>query len=243
MPLCDWAKVNAGLIHHFHQRWIGEITDALNAGRLPADLFALVEQFAGGAYPDALTLEREPKRGDTSGGIALLDTPPRTRFQMTAEIEGYAAKANRVVIRHVLGDVVAAIEIMSPGNKASKVGFRDFVDKTIHYIRNGVHVLVIDLFPPTQRDPQGIHKEIWNHFDDSFFELPADKALTLVSYDAGDTKKAYVEPVAVGDALPDMPLFLQPAQHILVPLEATYLETWRKCPEPYRQAVMEAQTA
>ena len=29
----------------------GEITDSLNAGRLPADLFALVEQFAGGQFP------------------------------------------------------------------------------------------------------------------------------------------------------------------------------------------------
>lgn len=243
MPLCDWTKVNAGLFHHFHQRWIGEITDSLNAGRLPADLFALVEQFAGGMYPDALTLERGPRRDNTSGGIALLDTPPRTRFQMKAEMEGYAARANKIVIRHVLGDVVAAIEIVSPGNKSSQIAFRDFIDKTVHYIRNGVHVLVIDLFPPTQRDPQGVHKEIWNQFDDAFFELPADKPLTLASYAAGDTKEAFVEPVAVGDALPDMPLFVQSSQYILVPLEATYQETWRKCPEPYRQAVMEAQKA
>ena len=235
--------MNAGLYHHFRQRWIGEITDSLNAGRLPADLFALVEQFAGGLYPDALTLERGARRNNTSGGIALLDTPPRTRFQMKAEIEGYAARANKIVIRHVHGDVVAALEIVSPGNKSSQAAFRDFIDKTVHYIRNGVHVLVIDLFPPTQRDPQGIHKEIWKQFDDAFFELPADKLLTLASYAAGDTKEAFVEPVAAGDALPDMPLFVQPDQYILVPLEATYQETWRKCPEPYRQAVLEAQKA
>jgi hypothetical protein len=48
--------------------------------------------------------------------------------------------------------------------------------------------------------------------------------------------------VAVGDALPDMPLFLQPDHSILVPLEVTRLETGRKCPAPYRQAVMAAQT-
>lgn len=72
MPLCDWTKFNAGLYHHFHQRWIGDITDSLNAGRLPADLFALVGQFAGGLHPDALTLERGTNRDNTRGGIALL---------------------------------------------------------------------------------------------------------------------------------------------------------------------------
>jgi hypothetical protein len=55
--------------------------------------------------------------------------------------------------------------------------------------------------------------------------------------------EAFVEPVAPGDALPDMPLFVQAHQYILVPLEATYQETWLKCPEPFRQAVMEAQAA
>ena len=86
MPPCDWTKVNAGLYHRFHQRWISEITDSLNAGRLPTDLFALVEPFAGGLYPDALTPVRYPQRDNTSGGVALLDTPPRTRFQVKAEI-------------------------------------------------------------------------------------------------------------------------------------------------------------
>jgi len=31
-------------------------------------------------------------------------------------------------------------------------------------IRQGIHLLVIDLFPPGQRDPQGLHKAIWDEF-------------------------------------------------------------------------------
>ena len=50
-------------------------------------------------------------------------------------------------------------------------------------------------------------------------------------------KVAYVEPVAVGDDLPEMSLFLVPGIHIRVPLEATYRATWDSAPEELRMAV------
>jgi len=37
---------------------------------------------------------------------------------------------------------------------------------------------------------------------------------------------AYVEPVAVGQPLPDMPLFLKPEFYVPAPLEETYRTTW-----------------
>jgi hypothetical protein len=37
------------------------------------------------------------------------------------------------------------------------------------------------------------------------FDLPADKPLTVAAYGAGPPPVAYVEPVAVREALPDMP--------------------------------------
>lgn len=48
MPIHDWTRVNAGLFHHFHQRWISAISDTLNAGLLPERYYALTEQPAGG---------------------------------------------------------------------------------------------------------------------------------------------------------------------------------------------------
>jgi hypothetical protein len=56
--------------------------------------------------------------------------------------------------------------------------------------------------------------------------LPADQRLTLAAYDAGPPLAAYVEFVAVGEALPDMPIFLKPEFYIPAPLEATYRTTW-----------------
>ena len=135
-------------------------------------------------------------------------------------------KADRIAVRHRHGQVVAVIEIVSPGNKASKNELRAFVEKNAKFIALGVHVLAIDLFPPGKRDPQGIHKAIWDEFVEEDFELPADKPLTLAAYDAGPPPTAYVEMVAIGDKLPDMPIFLKPDYYVPAPLEETYWTTW-----------------
>ena len=52
----------------------------------------------------------------------------------------------------------------------------------------------------------------------------------LAAYDAGPPTVAYVEPVGVGDPLPDMPLFLRPEFYVPTPLEATYQASWRGFP-------------
>src|SRR5262249_5284976 len=97
------------------------------------------------------------------------------------EADIYARKANRITVRRRHGDVVAVIEIVSPGNKASRNELRAFVEKTSDLIRQDVHLLVIDLFPPSKRDPQGIHKAIWDEFVEEDFELPPDRPLTLAA--------------------------------------------------------------
>ena len=96
---------------------------------------------------------------------------------------------------------------------------------------------MVDLFPPSVHDPQGIHKAIWDEIEDKPFELPPDKPLTLAAYVARVPKAAYVEPVAVGDALPDMPAYLDPDSFVPIPLESTYQTTWASRPEDMREAV------
>jgi hypothetical protein len=58
------------------------------------------------------------------------------------------------------------------------------------------------------------------------FELPPEKPSILAAYAAGPEKVAYVENVAVGDPLPDMPIFLRPDHYVPCPLEASYQVTW-----------------
>jgi hypothetical protein len=232
MPIHDWTRVDAGLFHDFHQGWVVALRAALNAGVLPRDYFALAEQSIG-PIPEVLTLHLSSTTETPGNGpspLAVAAAPPRTRLVQRSEEDIYAKKADRITVRHRHGDVVAVIEIVSPGNKGSRSEFQAFVKKTTDLIRQNIHLLVIDLFPPSRRDPQGPHKAIWDEFVDEDFELPPDKPLTLASYDAGPPRVAYVELVAVGDVLPSMPLFLQPESYVLAPLEATYQKAWADFP-------------
>ena len=161
---------------------------------------------------------------------------PKIVRKTNAEV--YADRANRIVVKHHLGRTVAVIEIVSPGNKHSKSAMRDLVEKTLDYLKSGIHVLIVDLFPPTPRDPFGIHKLIWDEFEEEDFMFPKGKDRILVSYEMAPTERsAFVEPVAVGDSLPDMALFLAIDLHVYVPLESTYLAAWNASPEALRVAV------
>ena len=212
MPIHDWTRVKAGLFHAFRFGWVCALSDSLNAGTLPPDYYCLAEPSIPGSTPADLTLRSETEIPDE---------------------EVYARKAARLTVRHRRGQIVAVVEIVSPGNKSSGAGFRSFVQKSTELIEQGVHLLVIDLFPPNERNPQGVHPAIWDEFEEdenAEFTLPSDKPLTLASYDAGPSPTAYIEPIAVGDVLPEMPLFLEPEVYVPAPLEATYQMSWSRFP-------------
>lgn len=137
----------------------------------------------------------------------LLRRRPAPGSFASAERESYVHKANRITVRHRLGKVVAVVEIVSPGNKGSRAAFRSVVEKMAELLREEINLLVVDLFPPTPRDPQGIHKAIWDEVEEEPFELPADKPLTIAAYAASPPPMAYVEPVAVGSRCRACPFF------------------------------------
>lgn len=207
MPVDDWSRVPAGLFHHFQQCWSVRICDALNAGRLPDEFFALIH--------------RHPAAADSSSDETNL----------------YAALANRVVIHRTFGDIAAVVEIVSPGHKNSREALRTFVEPALDFLRHGVHLLVIDLLPPGLWDLDGVHGAILVFLSGAAYSVPQDRPLTLASYSAGLPVTAFVEPLAPGDALIDMPIFLGPEIYVDAPLEETYAATWAACPGPFREFV------
>ncbi len=237
MPIHDWTKVDAGLFHDFHQDWTIELRRSLNGGLLPPGYVALADQQAGGPIPDVITLHRGPKNPRSrasGGGVAVAAAPPQARFIVEFEEDVYAQRANSIRIQHRHGEVVAVIEIVSPGNKNSRTALRAFVRKATDLISQGVHLLIVDLFPPSTRDPQGIHQAISDELGGSPFELPADKSLTVVAYRAVPVLTAYIEPVAVGDDLPSLPIFLLDEDYIPAPLETTYRASWAVFPADFK---------
>jgi hypothetical protein len=232
MPIHDWTRVPAGAYHSFHQRWISAIADALNTGVLPEGYYALTEVDAKGPIPDVIALKASPPIPPTGpAGVAVLDYPPNARVVTRGEnTAGYARRADHVSVYLPQGELIAVIEIVSPGNKDNTNALKTFIRKAGKLLRRGVHLLVVDLFPPSSRDPYGIHKAIWDQIKEEPFDLPANKQLTLASYAAGSEKVAYVENVAVGDGLPDMPIFLTPDRYVYCPLESTYQTSWNVFP-------------
>ena len=64
------------------------------------------------------------------------------------DAEFYRRKKSSVVVRHVSGDdIVAMIEIVSPGNKSSRRTFEAFVQKAFDLLESRIHLLIIDPFP------------------------------------------------------------------------------------------------
>lgn len=240
MPMHDWGRVEAGIYHAFHHWWISDISDALNRGLLPDSLYALPEQVAAGFGPDVLTLQGEPDPDvPGGGGPATLTRTKPTAKQTATRVGGLAARRKSLVaVRHVTGDrVVAVIEIVSPGNKNTAHALRSFVQKAAELLERRVHLLLIDPIPPGPRDPNGIHAAVWDDIAGEPYTLPEGTPLTAVAYEAGYDINAYIETVAVGDPLPDMPLFLAPGAHVLVPLEATYQTAWGKVPPRWQRVI------
>ena len=131
------------------------------------------------------------------------------------------------------------VEIISPGNKAGRKAFRAFLDKACDLLENKIHLLIVDLFPPGRRDPDGIHAAIWQELlDDAEYHPPANKPLTLAAYESDLVVKAFVEPVAVGDVLPSMPLILEPGGAVQVPLETTYQAAWQAVPRRWQSVLV-----
>src|SRR5262245_13057760 len=192
MPIHDWTRVDAGIFHHFHQCWILAIMGVLNERLLPSDYYALAEQQGAGFEPDVLTLKTAtgaesgenathspPARprgaaGNGDSGERVLVADPRVRVTAETDLEFYRRKQSVAAVRHASGDdLVAIVEIVSRGNKSGRKAFDDFVRKSAQFLEHQIHLLILDLQPPTARDPQGIHGAIWDEVAGQEYARPS----------------------------------------------------------------------
>jgi hypothetical protein len=221
MPVHDWTRVDAGIFHAFHLGWLGQLQAALNDGVLPEGYYAMAEQHAGAAIPDFLTLHTSPP--------GTLPRHPRARRRTLA-------------VRHVSGHrIVALVEIVSQANKDRRRSVTEFVNKVVAAIQFGIHVSVVDLFPPGLQDPSGMHGAVWDRFDpDHPYNLSPDQPFTLAAYAADKPARVYINHLTVGDPLPEMPLFLSEDAFVHLPLDRTYSEAYGGMPAFWRE-VLEGQ--
>ena len=161
MPMHHWSQVDAGTFHAFHTAWITHLSEALNGGVLPSGYYALPEQHAGRFIADVLTLQTPmtavPPAPTGEGGVAVAESQPRVRRKLSASSATRGAHRT-LAIRHVSGNrIVALVGIVSPANKDRRAHVEAFIDKAEIALLHGIHLLLVDLFPPGSHDPRGMH--------------------------------------------------------------------------------------
>ncbi|MBI4616470.1 MAG: DUF4058 family protein [Planctomycetes bacterium] len=252
MPIHDWSRVDAGIFHHLHLVWIARLNTVLNEGLLPDRFYALAEPVMGEVVPDVITIESEEgaqsadraevglaREGGGESAVAL--APGRVVVQELGPVDPLERLARRVVVKDSLRDdrVVAVIELVSAANKSSREKRDRFVEKSVAILSRGIHALVVDVQPTTDWVHEGFHAWICRAYGTESAALAPDRPLQAASYQAldGGTVRAHVVPLAIGDVLPGMPLFLLPRHFVRTPLEQTYAEAFASLPRRLRETL------
>jgi hypothetical protein len=247
MPMHDWTRVEAGIYHAFHGPWLLAIARALNNGLLPPSVYAPTEQRLADFETDVLTLQLPlTTSGPPSEDGATPARPAVGVLEREAKVPRRRA-GRRLTIRHVSNHrVVAVVELVSPGNTDSRPHLAEFVAKAAALLTEGIHLLVIDPFPPPTHAPNGLHAAIWKKVTRPRkgrkpFTPPADRPLLAASYCASVSDvTAAVQTFAVGEPVPDIPLYLTADEdYVTIPLEATYAAAFPDVPRVWRD-VLEA---
>ncbi len=239
MPLLDHFQPPLSLERHwesFHAAWIGALADDLNR-RLPTRYFAEEQIHAGPSVEiDVATMERAPAHAQTTAnGGAVATLPPQVWSPPTPAHTLAATFADDFEVRVFSSlngpTLVAAIEMVSPGNKDRPDQRRAFAIKCASYLHQGVGLLVIDIVTPRHAN---LHNEILRLLDaDPAVHLPADTRLYAVAYRPirrRDQEQIDVWPArfAVGDVLPVLPLALNAELAMPIDLEATYADACQR---------------
>jgi len=152
----------------------------------------------------------------TASGSLPFDFPDVTEVRIFQDREG----------RRVIG----AIELVSPRNKDRGQAREGFVAKCLDYLASGASLLIVDAV--TDRHAN-LHTELAQRIGvPAALELP-DGALYAASYrpvirQGKPQLDVWVNPFAIGDVLPTMPLRLLGDHFVPVELEVTYIEACRR---------------
>jgi hypothetical protein len=165
------------------------------------------------------------------GGVATAAwAPPRPTFDVAAdppeqdeyEVLVYDTKRHR--------RLVAAIELVSPGNKDRPENRRTFVAKCAALLNQHVSVVIVDLVTTRKFNLYGDLLELIDRADPSLApEPPPLYAASCRWVREGDAWhfRAWTHTLTIGEPLPTLPLWLADTLAVPLELEASYEETCR----------------
>ncbi len=127
--------------------------------------------------------------------------------------------------------LVAAIEIVSPSNKDRQEKRKQFVSKVTSLLQEGVCVSIVDIVTDRQFNMYAELLALIEKTDPRLGEVPPVTYAVTLRRRKLKKKPSQIDvwyyPLAVGQVLPTIPLWLAPTLHIDLPLETSYQETCR----------------
>jgi hypothetical protein len=235
MPLLDHFHAPLGERRSwegFHGLWAAALVEKLNQDVLADEYFADMQVHVGSQVEvDVATLNEAGaagRRDNTSATVTLAApawAPPATElilptvFPDDIEVQVFATATGATL--------VAAIELVSPGNKDRPETRRAFAAKCVSYLARGIGLIVVDIV--TNR-LANLHNEVIGLLGHGApFLLQPDAVTYAVAYrpsrkPQGDQIEVWPLVLAVGQPLPVLPLALRNAGTVRVDLEETYSE-------------------
>jgi hypothetical protein len=176
--------------------------------------------------------EAPAKTGDEGGGVAVATwAPPQPTLTLETELHDQDEYEVRVYDDGHGRRLVAAIEIVSPANKDRPESRRAFVAKAAALLQQGVCVSLVDLVTVRQFNQYADLLELIGVGDPMLG--PGPPALYAVTVRGRKRLRrrplldAWFHPMALGQTLPALPIWLDVDLGVSLNLETSYEETCR----------------
>ena len=242
MPLRDhfrlpvWKKASW---EGFHGGWPMCIIFRLNP-LLPEEFTAEPRAHLGSYYEIDVSAyeEDEPKKSwlasaSEPGGVAtatVTSAPPEPTLVIDADLADHYDYEVLVYDQSRARQLVAAIEIVSPGNKDRPESRRAFATKCAALLQQGVCVSIVDLVTTRNFNLYAELLAFIDRSDPAFAPSPPPiYAVTCRARMIGQAPKleAWAYPMAVGMPLPQLPIWLSDDQNVMLDLEGSYEDACR----------------
>ncbi|HVA48347.1 MAG TPA: DUF4058 family protein [Pirellulales bacterium] len=238
MPLRDHFRPPVDDVHSWdelHGGWpmmiVQELTEIL-----PEPYFAAPGVHLGTLYEVDIGTYRRPfaEANDfdlTKGGVAVatyappkptLTLEPRLPNQDVYEVRIYDSRRNR--------HLVAAIEILSPSNKDRPENRATFVAKAATLLTNNICVSMVDVVSTLDFNLYAEVLNFLNGVDPALGTEPPPMYAATLRMRYEDRRRMmdnWYHPLAIGQPLPTLPIWLTETRAISLDLESSYQETCR----------------
>jgi hypothetical protein len=213
-----------------HSTWASTIATQLNQNQLPAEYFAMpLVTLGGGVQVDVGTFQTGEQPESTNRGVVTqIWAPPQPPLSAVVDFVSLDVYEVRVMQQMGGPKLRSAIELVSPANKDRASHRRAFAIKCAGYLQQGVAVIIVDVV--TER-AANLHAALADILD---LARPlawcSTSQLYAIAYhptQVADAQRLEVWPeaLAIGAALPTMPLWLSESLCLPLALEESYQAT------------------